>query len=70
MKPNRVRQLALGITAAAMFMTGCSTPAAAPSSAAPQEKAELVFRTWDENAAKAYEQTFATFTAANPESTV
>lgn len=70
MKPNRLRQLAIGITAAAMLLAGCSTPAATPSSAAPQEKAELVFRTWDENAAKAYDQTFAKFTAANPGITV
>ena len=70
MRPNRARRLAIGITAAAMLLAGCSAPAASPSSAAPQENAQLVFRTWDENAAKAYDQTFAKFTAANPGITV
>jgi len=67
---TRLRRLVVGIAAAAMLVTGCSTPATTPSSAAPEEKAELVFRTWDDNAAKAYEQTFAKFTAANPGITV
>lgn len=68
--PTRLRALVIGIAAATMALAGCSAPAASPSSAAPDEKAELVFRTWDEHAAKAYEQTFAKFTEANPGITV
>lgn len=67
----RARRALVGVIAAALALVGCSTPAAAPSAPpAQQEKAELVFRTWDENAAKAYDQTFAAFTAANPGITV
>jgi len=68
--PNRLRALVIAIAAATMALTGCGAPAAGPSSGASQENAELVFRTWDENAAKAYQQTFAKFTAANPGITV
>ena len=72
MRGSRLVRVVSSLVTAGLVLAGCSAPAgqgttAPPASAAP---VTLTFRTWDENAAAAYKESFAAFTAANPEITV
>jgi len=72
MRRSRLTIAAATLVSAAFALSACSGPAPAASSGAPATSAAaapvtLTFRTWDENAAAAYKQSFEAFTAANPD---
>ena len=83
MRRKRLALIVSPLLAAAFALSACSGPAAPPttapatteaSTAAPTSAAPapvtLTFRTWDENAAAAYKESFTAFTAANPDITI
>lgn len=58
----------LAAATAVLLVTGCSGPASAPepASTSGQEATVVTFRLWDEAAAAAYQESFATFEERNP----
>jgi multiple sugar transport system substrate-binding protein len=70
MTHTRLLKAVVGVALAGLALSACGSPSAGPTTAASQENVQLVFRTWDDTAAKAYEQSFADFTKANPNITV
>lgn len=65
MKTARVLAATAALAVAAAGLTACST-----SSSTSDQKVTLTFRTWDTNAAAAYQQSFAAFHKNNPDITV